>query len=89
MKYEDLTRKIIGAAMEVHKALGNAAAGTTIAREIEQGKQELVTNCDRFEKLKYSSFAPYAFTEEGVAILPAVMQFKWKPHLIKMGFVWN
>ena len=30
-------------------------------------KNELVTNCDRFENLKYSSTNPYAFTEQGVA----------------------
>ena len=28
---------------------------------------QLVTNCDRFEKLKHSSSLPYAFTEQGVA----------------------
>lgn len=28
---------------------------------------ELVTNCDRFEKLKHSSVMPHAFTEQGVA----------------------
>ncbi len=31
-------------------------------------KKELVTNCDRFKKLKHSSVNPYAFTEQGVAI---------------------
>mgnify|MGYP006432332123 CR=1 FL=1 len=37
-------------------------------------KMELVTNCDRFEKLKHSSTAPYAFTEQGVAMLSAVLR---------------
>jgi len=37
-------------------------------------KNELVTNCDRFEKLKHSSSAPYAFTEQGVAMLSAVFR---------------
>ncbi len=37
-------------------------------------KTELVTNCDRFEKLKYSSSFPYAFTEQGVAMLSAVLK---------------
>lgn len=34
----------------------------------------LVTNCDRFEKLKHSSFAPFAFTEQGVAMLSTVLR---------------
>lgn len=37
-------------------------------------KMELVTNCDRFEKLKHSSVNPYAFTEQGVAMLSAVLR---------------
>jgi hypothetical protein len=32
----------------------------------EEEKNELVTNCDRFEKLKHSSSVPTAFTELGV-----------------------
>lgn len=35
--------------------------------------KELVANCDRFKKLKYSSIAPYAFTEQGVAMLSSVL----------------
>ena len=31
--------------------------------------KELIANCDRFEKLKHSSFTPNAFTEQGVAIV--------------------
>ena len=34
---------------------------------------ELVTNCDRFETLKHSSSLPYVFTEQGVAMLSAVL----------------
>lgn len=34
---------------------------------------ELVTNCDRFEKLKHSTSLPYAFTEQGVAMLSTVL----------------
>ena len=34
---------------------------------------ELVTNCDRFNTLKHSSVCPYAFTEQGVAMLSAVL----------------
>jgi len=40
---------------------------------IETEKLELVTNCDRFKKLKHSSVNPYAFTEQGVAMLSAVL----------------
>ena len=36
-------------------------------------KVELVANCDRFEKLKHSSVNPYAFTEQGIAMLSAVL----------------
>ena len=31
-------------------------------------RNELVTNCDRFEMLKHSSSNPFAFTEQGVAM---------------------
>jgi hypothetical protein len=34
---------------------------------------ELVANCDRFKLLKHSSSNPYAFTEQGVAMLSAVL----------------
>lgn len=37
-------------------------------------RDELVTNCDRFKKLKHSSALPYAFTEQGVAMLSAVLR---------------
>ena len=35
---------------------------------------ELVSNCDRFNILKHSSSSPYAFTEQGVAMLSAVLR---------------
>lgn len=35
---------------------------------------ELVTNCDRFNSLKHSSSLPYAFTEQGVSMLSAVLR---------------
>ena len=38
-----------------------------------QEKHELVTNCDRFKVLKHSSSLPYAFTEQGVAMLSSVL----------------
>jgi hypothetical protein len=37
-------------------------------------KEELVANCDRFEPLKHASSNPYAFTEQGVAMLSAVLR---------------
>ena len=36
-------------------------------------KNELVANCNRFETLKHSSSLPYVFTEQGVAMLSAVL----------------
>lgn len=40
----------------------------------EEEKQQLITNCDRFKGLKYSSFLPYAFTEQGVTQLSAILR---------------
>ena len=37
-------------------------------------KDELVANCDRFKTLKHSSSNPYAFTEQGIAMLSAVLK---------------
>lgn len=37
-------------------------------------KNELVTNCDRFNTLKHSTVMPYAFTEQGVAMLSSVLK---------------
>ena len=36
-------------------------------------KNELVTNCDRFKILKHSTSTPFAFTEQGVAMLSSVL----------------
>jgi len=36
--------------------------------------KELVTNCDRFNKLKHSSSMPNVFTEQGVAMLSSVLK---------------
>lgn len=36
--------------------------------------KELVTNCDRFNRLKHSPVCPYAFTEQGVAMLSTVLR---------------
>jgi hypothetical protein len=35
---------------------------------------ELIANCDRFKTLKHSSINPYAFTEQGVAMISAVLR---------------
>ena len=40
----------------------------------KEEKTELVTNCDRLENLKHSSYNPYVFTEQGVAMLSAVLK---------------
>ncbi len=37
-------------------------------------KQELVTNCDRLDRLKHSSALPRVFTEQGVAMLSSVLR---------------
>jgi hypothetical protein len=39
-------------------------------------KEELVTNCDRFVRLKYSSTMPNAFTEHGAVMLASVLKSK-------------
>ena len=40
----------------------------------QEEKDELVTNRDRFKRLKHSSTLPHAFTEQGVAMLSAVLR---------------
>ena len=37
-------------------------------------KNELVTKCDRFNRLKHSTVNPYAFTEQGVYMLATVLK---------------
>ena len=37
-------------------------------RLTKEEKQELVTNCDRLDRLKHSSALPRVFTEQGVAM---------------------
>jgi len=36
-------------------------------------KFELIANCDRFKTLKHSSSNPYAFTEQGIAMLSSIL----------------
>jgi phage regulator Rha-like protein len=40
----------------------------------EKERNELVANCDRFENMKHSTVVPYALTEQGVAMLSAVLR---------------
>ena len=40
----------------------------------DKEKNELVTNCDRFNSLKHSSVNPYAFTEQGVYMLATILK---------------
>lgn len=40
----------------------------------ENETNELVANCDRLQMLKHSSVSPYCFTEQGVAMLSAVLR---------------
>lgn len=40
----------------------------------ENEMDELVANCDRFRSLKHSTVASYVFTEQGVAMLSAVLR---------------
>ena len=42
-------------------------------RLTKKEKHELVTNCDRFKKLKHSKVLPHVFREQGVAMLSSVL----------------
>jgi hypothetical protein len=42
----------------------------------EKEKNQVVTNCDHLARLKYSAVSPYAFTEQGVAMLSSVLRSK-------------
>ena len=46
----------------------------------KEEKNELVTNCDRFQNLKHSTVNPYAFTEQGIAMLSGILK---SPQAIK------
>lgn len=47
-------------------------------------ENELVTNCDQFKKLKYSSSLPYVFTEHGALMAANVLN---SPQAITMSVV--
>jgi hypothetical protein len=40
----------------------------------DEEKEQLVTICDWFESLKHSTVNPYAFTEQGISMLSAVLR---------------
>lgn len=40
----------------------------------DEENEQLVANCDRFSTLKHSTVNPYVFTEQGVAMLSAVLR---------------
>ncbi|MDD4178930.1 MAG: ORF6N domain-containing protein [Candidatus Margulisbacteria bacterium] len=53
-------------------------------------KEQLVANCDRFKSLKHSTSFPYAFTEQGVAMLSSVLNSEraiWVNIAIMRAFV--
>jgi hypothetical protein len=45
-----------------------------VFRVTEVEKAELITKCDRLASLKHSPQPPYAFTEQGVAMLSSVLR---------------
>jgi hypothetical protein len=47
--------------------------GDFMFRLTEIEKREVVTNCDHLGTLKFSPYFPYAFTEQGVAMLSSVL----------------
>ncbi|OGW89193.1 MAG: DNA-binding protein, partial [Omnitrophica bacterium RIFCSPHIGHO2_12_FULL_44_12] len=42
-------------------------------RLTESEKEEVIANCDHLKNLKFSSYLPFAFTEQGVAMLSSVL----------------
>jgi len=50
-------------------------------RLAKEEKQELVTNCDRLDRLKHSSALPHVFTEQGVAMLSSVLRSERAIHV--------
>jgi len=44
-----------------------------VSQIVISSSNELVANCDRFKTLKHSTSNPYAFTEQGVAMLSSVL----------------
>ena len=57
-------------------------------RLTKQEKKELVTNCDRLDRLKHSSALPRVFTEQGVAMLSSVLKAKSSLGLFSAAVIW-
>ena len=68
----DVTTKVLNQAVKRNL---NRFPGEFRFQLSDNKKKELVTNCDRLEKLKHSSVNPYAFTEQGVAMLS--LNWRW------------
>jgi len=68
--YEVATKKLNQAV----KRNSNRFPADFMFRLTKQEKNELVTNCDRFESLKHSTVNPHVFTEQGVAMLSSVLR---------------
>ena len=51
----------------------NRFPGDFMFQLTEREKQQVVTNCDHLQNLKYSRYPPFAFTEQGVAMLSYVL----------------
>ena len=45
-------------------------------RSTKEEKEQVVTNCDHLSSLKFSPTLPYAFSEQGVAMLSSVLHSK-------------
>ena len=45
-----------------------------VCNRIERQKAQLITICDEFAKASRSNLSPYAFTEQGVAVLSSVLR---------------
>jgi hypothetical protein len=58
-------------------------------------RDELVANCDRFASVKHATSSPYAFTEQGVSMLSAVLrsetarpEHKLSNNIKGLGYAW-
>jgi len=58
-----------GYAWEVHDSDIGIVPEDFMFQLTKKEKEEVVTNCDHLNKLKYSPYLPYAFTEHGVVML--------------------
>lgn len=56
------------------KRNGNRFPEDFLFRLNDSEVKQLIANCDRFKLVKHSSHYPYAFTQEGVAMLSSVLR---------------